>query len=314
MRIGIRPALILVLVLVLASPGCVSHRPPPDRWKNITDDLGYTEMVPVPVRRIVSLAPGETEIVGTLGRTDLLVGRCIACTWPPEVLNVPVVGGDRTFQVETVIAQDPDLVLATPRTETARLEELRERGYAVLVFAPETFDGIYRNIRVVGEAIGEDQKALQVVADLREQEAGIRAENRDRPKVRAVYVILDDPLYVAGNLTYENSLIVAAGGVNPMASGRGYLMAAEESIVRLDPDTILVPAESPVNGTTLADRIAARPAFANLSAVRNHRICAIDPAITHWPSPRVVRGIELVSDCLHQSPVQGSLNASQASG
>ncbi len=41
--------------------GCRCHRPAPSRWVNITDDLGHTVMVPVPVRRVVSLAPGETD-------------------------------------------------------------------------------------------------------------------------------------------------------------------------------------------------------------------------------------------------------------
>jgi cobalamin transport system substrate-binding protein len=256
-------------------------------------------MVPVPVRSVVSLAPGETEILAALGRPDLLVGRCSACTWPPEILRIPAVGGSQTFPVGAVVALDPDLVLATPHVNGSRLENLRARGYAVLVFAPETVDEIYRNIRVMGNAIGEQENATLLVEDLREQEMQIRERDRDLPKIRAIYVIMDYPIYVAGNLTYENSLLTGAGGVNLMAGKDGYLMAAEESIVRLDPDTILVPAESPDGSPTLADRIAARPAFANLSAVRNHRICAVDPSIAHWPSPRVVQGLALFSDCLH---------------
>ena len=306
MRIG--P--LFALVLILFGLGCVSHRPAPSQWVSITDDLGYTVMVPVPVRRVVSLAPGETEILGALGRVDLLVGRSTACTWPPEVLRVPAVGGSQTFPVEAVVALDPDLVLATPHVNQTRLENLRDRGYAVLVFAPETVEEIYRNIRVMGEAIGEQGNASIVVEDLRVQETLIRERTRDLPKIRAIYVILDDPLYVAGNLTYENSLMAGAGGVNLMAGGNGYLMAAEESIVRMGPDTILVPADGPDGSSTLADRLSTRPAFANLSAVRNHRICAVDPSIAHWPSPRVVQGLALFSDCLHRNTVQGPGNAS----
>ena len=295
MRIGS----LLVLVLILFSVGCLSHRPVPERRVNITDDLGYTVMVPVPVRRIVSLAPGETEIVGALGRTDLLVGRSTACTWPPEVLGVPTVGGYRTFSVAAVMARDPDLVLATPRVEPTRLDELRKKGYAVLVFAPETFEEIFRNIWVVGEAIGEQQNASRVVAELQVEEREFQDRIRGLPTVRAIYVMHDDPLYVAGNLTYENSLMAGAGGLNLMAGADGYLMTTEESILLYNPDVILVPAGDPDGSSTLADRIAARPAFANLSAVRNHRICAVDPHISHWPSPRVVQGLELFSVCLH---------------
>ncbi len=297
MRIG--PLLALVLALFLTSPGCISHRPAPSQWINITDDLGYTAMVPVPVRRIVSLAPSETEIVGALGRTDLLVGRSNACNWPPEVLQIPAVGEDQTFPVEMVMARDPDLVLATPHVEPTRLDTLRKRGYAVLVFAPETIDEIYRNIRVVGEAIGEQGNASRIVEELRDQEQQVRDRVRKLRTVRAIYMILDDPLYVAGNLTYENSLIAGAGGVNLMTDGYGYLKADEEMVTRLDPEVILVPADTPVDSTTMADRLSARPAFSNLSAVKNHRICPVDPSISHWPSPRVVQGLELFSACLH---------------
>ncbi|MDD1653536.1 MAG: helical backbone metal receptor, partial [Methanomicrobiales archaeon] len=193
MRIG--P--LFALVLILFSLGCISHRPAPPRWVNITDDRGDTVMVPVPVRRVVSLAPGETEILAAAGGPDLLVGRCTACTWPPEVLQVPDVGGSQTFSVGQVEALDPDLVLATPHVNGTRLETLRERGYAVLVFAPENMDGIFRNIRVVGEAIGQQRNAFIINEDLRKQETTFRAQTKDLPRVRAIYVILDDPLYVA---------------------------------------------------------------------------------------------------------------------
>ncbi|MDD1660474.1 MAG: helical backbone metal receptor [Methanomicrobiales archaeon] len=305
---------LLALVLILFCTGCTILRTAPGQWVNITDDMGDTVMVPVPVRRVVSLAPSETEIVGALGRTDLLVGRSDACNWPPEVMRVPAVGAAQTFRIDAVTVRDPDLILATPHVEPDRLDVLRERGYAVLVFAPETVEEIYRNILTMGEAIGEQRNASRVVEGLRAQEKEFRDRNRGLPPVRAIYVILDDPLYVAGNLTYENSLIAGAGGINLMAGGDWYLMAAEESFIRLDPEVILVPADGPAGSSTPAGRFSARPAFANLSAVKNHRVCAVDPDIAHRPSPRVVQGLELFSACLHENPVQGPGDSSLPSG
>lgn len=295
MRIG--P--LLVLVLILYSAGCLFHRPAPEHTVNITDDLGNTVMVPVPVRRIVSLAPSETEIVGALGRTDLLVGRCSICTWPPDALRVPVVGGYQTFSVNGVADLDPDLVLATPHVNETRLQALRDRGYPVLVFGPETFEEVFGNIRGVGDAIGEQENASRVVMDLQVQELDLKGRIQGFPPVRAIYVLYDQPLYAAGNQTYENSLITEAGGINPIAAWDGYLQTTPEIILWANPDVILVPSDAPGVSSTLAERIAANPALAGVPAVKNHRICAVDPQIAHWPSPRMVQGLALFSQCLH---------------
>ncbi len=45
--------------------------------------------------RIVSLLPSATEIIARLGLADALVGRSNECTYPPEVLNRPVVTAAR---------------------------------------------------------------------------------------------------------------------------------------------------------------------------------------------------------------------------
>jgi iron complex transport system substrate-binding protein len=41
--------------------------------------------------RIVALLPSATEIIARLGLADSLVGRSNECTYPPEVLDRPVV-------------------------------------------------------------------------------------------------------------------------------------------------------------------------------------------------------------------------------
>src|ERR1041385_6264397 len=48
--------------------------------------------------RIVSLLPSATEIIVRLGLPDSLVGRSNECTYPPEVLDRPVVTAARIDQ------------------------------------------------------------------------------------------------------------------------------------------------------------------------------------------------------------------------
>jgi Periplasmic binding protein len=45
--------------------------------------------------RICSLLPSATEIVASLGLTDLLIARSQECDWPPEVHQLPIVTASR---------------------------------------------------------------------------------------------------------------------------------------------------------------------------------------------------------------------------
>src|SRR5579863_6119608 len=47
-----------------------------------------------PVRRLISIAPSNAEIVGTLGATDLLVGVESSSDFPPEICSLPRLGPD----------------------------------------------------------------------------------------------------------------------------------------------------------------------------------------------------------------------------
>jgi len=290
---------LLALIMILFCAGCTVPRVAPQQWVNVTDDTGHVVMVPVPVRQVVSLSPSQTEILGALGRTDLLTGRSDDCNWPPEVLRVPAVGGSHTFRVEAVAALRPDLILATPHVDPQRLDELRTRGFPVLVFAPETVEEIYGNIRAMGEALGEQRNATRVVEDRRAQEQRVRSRSSGLPKVRVAYVIWDNPLYIAGNETYENSLISGAGGINVYSDSTGYVMASEEVLARRLPEVIIVPGGPSAGNANLTEGLLARPAFANLPAIRNNRICTVDADIAHRPGPRVVQGMELFWECLH---------------
>jgi len=63
-------------------------------------------------RRIVSLAPSNTEILYALGLGDKLVGDTQYCDYPADALNKEKVGGYSDIDVEKVISLQPDLILA----------------------------------------------------------------------------------------------------------------------------------------------------------------------------------------------------------
>jgi ABC-type Fe3+-hydroxamate transport system substrate-binding protein len=113
-------------------PGCGSPTSEPS-----VDDLGRVVEVPTHVSRVVSLVPSLTESVAVTA-PGLLVGATDWCTHPID-LGVARVGGTKNPRVSDVADLSPDVVLANDEeNRVADLEEMRARGVAVWVTAPET--------------------------------------------------------------------------------------------------------------------------------------------------------------------------------
>ena len=63
--------------------------------------------------RIVSTAPSVTETLFAVGAGDRVVGVSRFCCYPPEVEQLPKVGGLFDPDVERIVELRPDLVLMT---------------------------------------------------------------------------------------------------------------------------------------------------------------------------------------------------------
>lgn len=286
-------------ILLLIMAGCTTIEDQSDGTLRFTDDCGTSMEIPAHVERVVSLAPSETEICCAVGGCPLLVGRTDYCTYPAEASGVETVGGPRTFSVEKVIELDPDLVLATTVTDSIRIQEMRAAGLTVVVFRLEKLEDIYRNMEVMGTLLGTEDDARRLVENLSARQAEIEEASRGGEAVRVLYVLWDEPLYVAGNNTFQNDLIVRAGGINIMADAEGYATVSEEAVVNRAPQVIIASREHTAGLSRISDRLLTRPALAEVPAIKENRICEMDPDLVNRPGPRVINALEMFSQCIN---------------
>ncbi|NYT16553.1 MAG: ABC transporter substrate-binding protein [Methanomicrobiales archaeon] len=289
--------LLVCTVLLLALAGCSAPSALPER--TFTDDTGITVEIPERVERIVCLAPSETELCCAAGGCDLLVGRTDYCNNPPGIEGVETVGGPKTFAVERVIELAPDLVLATTLSDPVRIQELRSAGLTVVVFKLETIEDIYRNIESIGTLLSIPDTAEELVGSLAARQDEIEQRSRGDGRVKVLYVLYDEPLYVAGNNTFQHDLITRAGGINIMADAEGYATISEESVVNRAPEVIIISREHTAGLTRIADRLLSRPSLADVPAVKNQRICEMEPDLVNRPGPRVITALEMFSECIN---------------
>ena len=120
--------------------------------ETVRDDRQQEVTLSKPPQRIVSLLPSLTETVCALGQCHRLVGLDRYSNWPPAVRQLPRLGGGLDPNIESVVAQRPDLVLMA--TSARGAERLQALGITVLVLEPRTHADLQRVITTLAQALG----------------------------------------------------------------------------------------------------------------------------------------------------------------
>lgn len=136
----------------------------------IVDDFGYVTVINETPKRIVSLAPSNTEILFALGAGDRVVGVTDYCNYPPEVVEmkkaglIASVGGYSTVNIEKVITLNPDVVFAAYGNGREVVEVLRGFDIKVIALNPKDIDDVMRWTETIGKIIGEEENATRIIS------------------------------------------------------------------------------------------------------------------------------------------------------
>jgi iron complex transport system substrate-binding protein len=290
---ALRLAGLVVLVAgpVLAAGGDVA----PAGGFVLRDDLQRDMTFTRPPQRIVTLLPSLTETVCALDACDRLVATDRYSNWPAQALALPKAGGLDDAAVELIVALKPDLVLLSRSQRIS--DRLRELGIPSFVLTTQTYADIGRNIGTIGRILGAAPRAaaLERRIDDDVQAIGVEAVARRHGRTPAVYFEVDRAPYAAGPASFIGELLARLGTRNIVTPDLGpFPKLNPEYVVRHAPDVIFVsPAEAP--------RLAERPGWDELRAVRERRFCSFPPAVDDTivrPGPRVAEGMRALADCL----------------
>ncbi|MBP7829195.1 MAG: cobalamin-binding protein [Kiritimatiellae bacterium] len=254
-----------------------------------------------PVTKAVSLAPSLTELVFALGLGDHLVGRSSACDYPPEARALPVLGDFGRPNQEALLAAHPDLVLATDLEKPGLRGYLEGLGIRALVLPCENWTDLLEAGRAIARELGNPEAGIRWAETMAARRAEIEQRvntfwaGKERPRV--YLEIWSDPPMTAGRESFANDLVALAGGRNIGAAlERSYANANSEWILKQDPDVIVL---AYMTTNAAAERLAQRPGWNRLRAVREGRVCAgINPDWLLRPGPRMLDGAEALAEWL----------------
>ena len=262
----------------------------------IVDDLGRAIVLPRYARRIISLAPSVTEHIHDAGAGKTLVGTTSYCDYPVAVQTLPRVGDFTRPSYERIVALKPDLVVVESGTITRdAAETLSKRlGVPVYVMLSTSFMAIGKHIEAMGAITGIRSGIASAQHRIRETLATVkRIQGASKTQPKALMVISETPLFVAGPDGYLGDIIKLAGGQNIIKTG-SFPQVTPETVMLLDPDIILVGADTNGRPYPLTGPLRA------LRAARENRIQCIPGGNLGRPTLRTSAGVVELARIIHR--------------
>ena len=282
-----------------AAPSALAHSVYP---LALTDDAGRHITLSAVPRRIVSLAPSNTEIVCALQACNDLVGVTDFDNYPAQVAHVTHVVIGATVDIEKVVAAQPQLILAAGNglTPSAVIDQLSKLGLPVLSLYPHDLSGVYADISLVGAAIDARPAAAGLVSSMKARAAAVTTAVAKASKPRTFYevAVYQGSIYTAGKDSFLASLITLAGG-KPITGDPTTTAIQLEDLIAADPELILL-GDAAYDPSITPASVAARSGWSDMTAVNKGRIVVmLDDQVITRPGPRIVDGLEALARAIH---------------
>jgi len=305
--------LLLIVLTALLSSGCHESKTartsggsaaPAAGWpRTISDDTGATVTLAAPPKRIVSLAPSNTEVLFALGAGDRIVADTNACDYPPEARNRPHVGGLSAGDLEKIQVAFPDLVVAVGSINQKLVLALRANHIPTLVVQPHTTEDVFSSIRLIGTAVGSDQQAAGLALEMKNKIDRVRktaAAATHKPRCLIAYSV--NPIYTSPTDSFIHDLIGVAGGQDIVVGPLMQNIISPAVVIERAPEVILCSA-------SLQNQLISAPGLSVVPAIKDRRFFSPrNGAELTRPGPRLASAVEELAAFLHPElfPPSGS--------
>jgi len=251
--------------------------------------------------RIVSLSPSTTEILFELGLGDRVVGVTRFCQYPPEARTKPQVGGYLDANYEAIASLRPDVVFILPEYETIR-SYLDGFGIHSVTVNNKTIPDILQGIELIGKTCRTEERARQLIIDIRRRMDEIQAKVRDHRTPRVLISVMRnigtgslEEVYAAGPHTYYSEILALAGAINVLeGESAAYPLLSAEGIIHLNPEYIF----DIITGMDLQG-FSTEQIQKEWQPVRNQHVVTLAADYTVIPGPRFILLLEDIARIVH---------------
>ncbi len=252
--------------------------------------------------RIVSLAPNVTEMVFALGSGDQLVGRTDYCNYPEEALSITSIGTLYDPNMETILALDADVAIASSIVDPSFIDSLKKAGINAYQFYEEdTYEGTYDLIESVAGVIGKEAEAEKIIADMKARVQVVQdkvAGVKDKKSVVFMIGYGDWGDYAATGDTYLNGVIEVAGGINAAKDGIAWSIS-KELLVEQDPDIVILSGYAGMDIQAEIKNFTTTAPYSELTASKTGNVYVVDGDAAQRQGVRTADTVEQLAQFLY---------------
>ncbi len=247
-------------------------------------------------QRIVCLTEETTEWLYLLGEEERIVGISGYTVRPRRAREEkPKVSAFLSAKIDKILALRPDCVFGFSDLQADIASELIRQGIQVTVFNQRSVEEIFSVLYQVAAMVGQPQRGLDLLETMRARLLEIEAAGRALPRRPRVYFEEWDQPHISA-IRWVSELARIAGGddcfaeLAAMPMGKDRIIADGNEIVRRNPDIVI---GSWCGKKFRPEKVAARPGWESVNAVRNGQLFEIKSADILQPGPAALTdGVE----------------------
>ena len=262
----------------------------------VRDDTGSDVRLPVPAKRIVSLAPHITEDLFAVGAGDRVVGTVDYSDYPAAAKRIARIGGFSRFDLEAIVALRPDLVIGWQTgNSAAQLERLRAVGLPVFVTQPNRIEDVAADLERLGRLAGSEVPARAAAAAFRERLEALKNRYSGLPSVRTFYQVWNQPIMTVGGEQIISDAIRICGGTNVFGRLPGMApTVSEEAVIAANPEAIVASGM----GEARPDWVDYWRRWPQIAAAARNNLFFVPPDLIQRHTPRLLDGTERLCEAL----------------
>jgi iron complex transport system substrate-binding protein len=246
----------------------------------IPDDTGNTVTLPAIPTRIVSLAPGATEMLFAAGAGKQVIATVEFSDEPVAAKLVPRIGDVVAIDMEKLVALRPEVAVVWPGGgNPAQIEEIGRMGIPLYRQQVNTLADLAGSLRRLGALAGTRAVAEQAARNIETRLATLARTYGNGLHPNVLLEVWNHPIYTVGGTQLMSDALKLCGARNAFGDLHDLAPAIDvEAVVARNPDIIVAAAPPGAGPEWLADW----KRFTTLRAVRAGNLITFE-------DPRLVR-------------------------
>ena len=245
-------------------------------WPREVEAMNGTITIDEKPERILTISTGHDEMIFGFANLNNIVGVTSFSQSPGGNIyeltkDMPTI----TSEIETIVAQNPDIVFADPYANANLMQSLVDLGITVVqTNLNNTNDGRINDIIFAAYVLDELEGARMLINAIDSVVSYIYNTPINSDEYNVLSVTYYDAYWAAGEGSTEGSIIELAGFINSAAE-EGVVsnnMITKESLIAMMPHHIVIPQSVEWGGQDFYDTLMSDESFSSIPAVKNESV------------------------------------------